>query len=1178
MLTLLKQTRTGLFIAMIGLMLLSVISPVIALANDDLVPGDDAVVSTDTNLYTDSSLDADVRAEVVIDTPVTVQDGPFTAADGSLWYYVRVWDLEGYMPAIDLSGVAATEETTDAAPTPDTTATEKPAPTAPWQEPIAYGVARDNVTCRTDATTSAEKIATVSLGQTIEITGVETWVEGMSWTPVNCAGVGGFIATDYITTEAEQAAAEEQVAEEAPAPVETPTPAPVVPTPTEVVEQAPVTTDTTTTETTDQATTEEPASAPAPAWQEPIATLFASDNVICRAAASTAAPELTVVSMGGTVEITGAETWAEGISWTPVNCAGGGGFIATAYLTGDAPAAPKPADTTTEEVAAAETLVTETPVAEATTPAVETPVVETPVVETPAVETPAAEVTVAATEVVADETAQQTDAVQAPSTDKTDDPATPDVATEPATTDVTPAATETTEATVDTAVKVDVQTGEPADATPAPTKTDESQDVTPTAETAPEGDATVATPTTEATDEVDAPEAKPADSETPVATETATAEATAEPEEETTGITVAETESTAPVKDDEILGTATVTGTNGDGIACRTAPNADASVLRVLPEGMSVFVLSQPDDAGWMSILCGDQVGYAHSMYLYSGGASSEFTSGNVSNGEVTGTGGGGLNCRSEASINASIIGYFPAGSAVNVRGAAQGDWVPVVCDGQNGWVYGQYITAKTSSSGSTSGGSTATSGTATVKGTNGDGLRCRTSPSGSIITVMAEGTRVNVRGAAEGSWLPVVCGGQNGYAHTDYLSIGSSSGSTGDSSSGGGAASGTVTVSGTGGAALNCRTGAGTSYPVITAVAEGTVLNVRTAAQNGWQGVTCGGSDGYVSTTYVSAGGTAPSDGGGSTDSGSGSTGQVTGTATVSGTSGDGLRCRSGASTDSSIITVLAPGATVSLRGSAEGNWQPVVCGGTNGYVYKTYLSTGGGSSDPAPAPTPDPEPAAAFGNGDHAKTTSNLNLRYEPSTGAGVATYAPTGTVVLITGGPAGNGYYPVNWDGLKGFMHGDYLTKTSEALSERGGSAAPEPSDPPTSGGGGSSATGNAIVDYALGYEGYPYVWATHGPYSFDCSGFTYWVIRNVVGKDIGYGLWSQVAAGTPVGRGSLQPGDLVFFQNTYKAGLSHVGIYIGGDQFIHAENENTGVKISSLSSNYYSSRWYGAVRIT
>ena len=111
----------------------------------------------------------------------------------------------------------------------------------------------------------------------------------------------------------------------------------------------------------------------------------------------------------------------------------------------------------------------------------------------------------------------------------------------------------------------------------------------------------------------------------------------------------------------------------------------------------------------------------------------------------------------------------------------------------------------------------------------------------------------------------------------------------------------------------------------------------------------------------------------------------------------------------------------------------------------------------------------------------------------------------------------------------------------------------------------------------YLGYPYVWATHGPSSFDCSGFTYWVILNTLGVNISPGTSAQINYGTPVSRSALQPGDLVFFQNTYTWGLSHVGIYIGNGKFIHAENESTGVVISDLSSQYYSSRWYGARRI-
>lgn len=125
--------------------------------------------------------------------------------------------------------------------------------------------------------------------------------------------------------------------------------------------------------------------------------------------------------------------------------------------------------------------------------------------------------------------------------------------------------------------------------------------------------------------------------------------------------------------------------------------------------------------------------------------------------------------------------------------------------------------------------------------------------------------------------------------------------------------------------------------------------------------------------------------------------------------------------------------------------------------------------------------------------------------------------------------------------------------------------------------SSGTGQAIADFALGYVGYPYVWAGNTPAGFDCSGFTQYVIMNTVGIDIGHGVPGQTGYGTWVDWDAWQPGDLVFFANTADAGISHVGIYIGDGQFVHAENESTGVTISSIYSDYYSGHYYGATRI-
>ena len=113
--------------------------------------------------------------------------------------------------------------------------------------------------------------------------------------------------------------------------------------------------------------------------------------------------------------------------------------------------------------------------------------------------------------------------------------------------------------------------------------------------------------------------------------------------------------------------------------------------------------------------------------------------------------------------------------------------------------------------------------------------------------------------------------------------------------------------------------------------------------------------------------------------------------------------------------------------------------------------------------------------------------------------------------------------------------------------------------------SSATGNAIVDYAYGFIGAPYVYGATGPNAFDCSGFTSYVFRNAAGIEISRTTYSQINVGTPVSYGELQPGDLVF---TY--GLDHVGIYVGGGQYIHAPQPGQSVKVSPVTSFYAARR--------
>ncbi len=128
------------------------------------------------------------------------------------------------------------------------------------------------------------------------------------------------------------------------------------------------------------------------------------------------------------------------------------------------------------------------------------------------------------------------------------------------------------------------------------------------------------------------------------------------------------------------------------------------------------------------------------------------------------------------------------------------------------------------------------------------------------------------------------------------------------------------------------------------------------------------------------------------------------------------------------------------------------------------------------------------------------------------------------------------------------------------------------------GGSESTPEVaydIVDLACTKLGSPYVWAATGPEVFDCSGFTKYVFSNY-GIDLPHYTGSQIRYGKGVSRPGLEPGDLVFF-NTDGYSVSHVGIYTGNGQFIHAASGNGRVIISDLGEDYYSTRYVGARRM-
>jgi cell wall-associated NlpC family hydrolase len=245
----------------------------------------------------------------------------------------------------------------------------------------------------------------------------------------------------------------------------------------------------------------------------------------------------------------------------------------------------------------------------------------------------------------------------------------------------------------------------------------------------------------------------------------------------------------------------------------------------------------------------------------------------------------------------------------------------------------------------------------------------------------------------------------------------------------------------------------------------------------------------------------------------------------------------------------------------------------------------------EPEPEPDPQPAPAgtngvAVGGNAEIVNTSGyGLNIRHGAGFGHSVVTVANEGHIVQVLDGPhadgEGSNWWNVDYRGLSGWAHGDYLQGTNAEPTQPGSSTsagntgndndgnAPAPAGSPV---------GERIASEAMKFLGYPYVWGGTTPSGFDCSGYIYYVVNQVTGGGFPRSMEGQVNQGSFVPSDQLQPGDLVFQQNTYQWGLSHAGIYIGNGQFIHAATPGSGVVISNLWDSYWGPRYYTARRIS
>ncbi|MBQ0038377.1 MAG: SH3 domain-containing protein [Clostridiales bacterium] len=291
-----------------------------------------------------------------------------------------------------------------------------------------------------------------------------------------------------------------------------------------------------------------------------------------------------------------------------------------------------------------------------------------------------------------------------------------------------------------------------------------------------------------------------------------------------------------------------------------------------------------------------------------------------------------------------------------------------------------------------------------------------------------------------------------------------------------------------------------------------------------------------------------------------------------------DGVRMRTKANTDCDIIASLSEGTAVSILKEING-WYKVAYDGSTGYISADYLEAKSSADG-----------LTTYG----LVNADGLNLRDDASASADVITSLPIGEYVDVTG--FAHGWYAVSYDDCEGYVSGDYIGLT-DTKPEPEPKVVDEPQDvedtqsndsgsshsakknrslPSGESAGSGSGSGSDIADYALNYQGVPYVYGGASSSGFDCSGFVMYVYDHF-GYDLPHGATPQLNYGSAVSQGDLSSGDIVFFQNTCEGDpdpASHVGIYIGGGEFVHASSGGGCVMVSDLGDGYYSEHYLTA----
>lgn len=373
----------------------------------------------------------------------------------------------------------------------------------------------------------------------------------------------------------------------------------------------------------------------------------------------------------------------------------------------------------------------------------------------------------------------------------------------------------------------------------------------------------------------------------------------------------------------------------------------------------------------------------------------------------------------------------------------------------------------------------------------------------------------------------------------------------------------------------VNVRNGPGLIYDVTGKLAAGTSLTLEGAVEDWFVGRTADGQQVWVAAELMSEASTAQA---------------ILPPARaippppppkIATVREDGLSVRDGPGTGYVKLDSLQAETTIDLLARYQEWFEVRLPAGQIGWVTSEFLNLADGVVERVEvlSSAPDPNPALV------AFTDGSVNLRGGPGTAYPKLTTAAAGLQLDLVG--RYKEWFKVRtsddktaWVSSEVLPVSAYVARRVPAVREI--PALPRPQSIAAGGRGGnaaplSAAQAGSVVNFAMQFVGTRYVWGGASPGGFDCSGYTSYVYGQF-GLRMPHSAAGQYSQryGSFIDKANLQPGDIVFFANTYKRGISHVGIYIGGGRVVQALAQGVPLSAVSMNSGYWQSKYYGAIR--